>query len=460
MYRPAGYDDSDEDDFDDFGYMSSSYPKQKQNTAFMQEVKPPEEDYDTLLYYAILDGQLDETKRIIRQDTYLRGGGMLRQGWPAMFYACFEAQLPIVEYFLRDEKMDVNRQYNLQTALMIACSSSQSSERVYQVVRLLLDYGAIIGMLDQYGCSPLMLACKAGHLDVVKEIVGESSLLSTDNEGNTALFYAVNNNHLEIVKILLRAGAQTHTVNRQGFTPRQCAINQNYLDIAELFPSEEKPYVMPAKYLCYSDYHNFMRGERADDPPGYFPDLGLMLFGMNSEGSLRLFADANMNLFEFLTVTDERLLELGMKYPIERKRVLLGLYDFHLHKWSRNSLWTMEKQRILDFYDIMEVLANILKHLTVMQASLLFTKRLTEAYDSQAFSSAEQSSNLKQQLVELHSTVKDFAAYINTIHEVTAPKPVLYIMPSSKGRQRNGKLLKMCSCLFVGGMLVYLKLRW
>lgn len=151
----------------------------------MQEVKPPEEDYDTLLYYAILDGQLDETKRIIRQDAYLRGGGMLRQGWPAMFYACFEAQLPIVEYFLRDEKMDVNRQYNLQTALMIACSSSQSSERVYQVVRLLLDYGAIIGMLDQYGCSPLMLACKAGHLDVVKEIVGESSLLSTDNEGNT-----------------------------------------------------------------------------------------------------------------------------------------------------------------------------------------------------------------------------------------------------------------------------------
>lgn len=133
---------------------------------------------------------------------------------------------------------------------------------------------------------------------------------------------------------------------------------------------------------------------------------------------------------------------------------------FRYHSLTSLLVMSVLMPSVFSFYDIMEVLANILKHLTVMQASLLFTKRLTEAYDSQAFSSAEQSSNLKQQLVELHATVKDFAAYINTIHEITAPKPVLYIMPSSKGRQRNGKLLKMCSCLVVGGMLVYLKLRW
>uniref|UniRef100_A0A182PU25 ANK_REP_REGION domain-containing protein n=1 Tax=Anopheles epiroticus TaxID=199890 RepID=A0A182PU25_9DIPT len=459
MYRPAGYDDSDEDEFDELGYFHYSFPKQKQNISFTKDAPPPPEDYDDLLYNAILDGNLEETKCILQKDEYLRKGGTLRQGWPAMFYACFESKLPIVEYLLQEETIDVNRQYNLQTALMIACSSSKPSERVYQVVRLLLDYGAIIGVLDQYGCSPLMFACREGHLNVVKEIVGESSLLSTDNEGNTALFYAVNNNHLEVVKTLLRAGAQTHTVNRQGFNPRQCAVNRNYLDIAELFPPEETPYQMPTKYLCYSDYRNFLHGDQAQDPPGYFPDLGTMLLGMNSEAKLRLFSEANMNLVEFLTLSDERLKELGMKYPIERKRILLGLYDFHLHKWSRNSLWTMERQRVLDFYDILEALANVLKHVTVMQATLLYTKKLTEIHESDKFGCDKQCYSLKQHLVNLRATVEDFKAHMKDIHKLSAPNPVLHIMPSCNDRSSSDKMLKIC-CLAIGGLLLYLKLKW
>uniref|UniRef100_A0A182MTV6 Uncharacterized protein n=1 Tax=Anopheles culicifacies TaxID=139723 RepID=A0A182MTV6_9DIPT len=347
MYRPAGYDDSDEDEFDEFGYISNSYSEKKINQN-APVVKTFLEDDDTILYNAILDDNLEETKRIMKQNDFLRSGGELRQGWPALFYACYEAKLTIVKYLVEEEQLDVNREYELQTALMITCSSTQSSECVYQIVKLLLDYGAIIGMMDQYGRSPLMFACREGHLEVVKEIVSESSLLSVDYEGNTALFHAVIHNRLEVVKILLRAGAQTYAVNRQGYTPRQCAINCNYLEIAELFPLETKAFEIPSNYLCYSSYRNFISGIEDDEPPGYYPDLRPMLFGMNSESKLHIFVESGLNLFEFLTLTDEKLCNLGVKYPIERKRILLGLYDFHRQKWSNNSLWTMEKQRVLE----------------------------------------------------------------------------------------------------------------
>ncbi|XP_035903123.1 ankyrin repeat, SAM and basic leucine zipper domain-containing protein 1 [Anopheles stephensi] len=458
MYRPAGYDDSDEDDFDEFGYFCSSYRNEKQNNGFMQTNLTPVEDHDTQLYNAILDGDLEQTKRVLKQSEYLRTGGELHHGWPALFYACYEAKPAIARYLLQEEQIDVNREYGLQTALMIACSSSRPSECVYQVVRLLIDYGAIINRLDQYGCSPLMFACREGHLEVVKEIVAESSLLSADNEGNTALFYAVNNNRLEVVKVLLRAGAQTHAVNKQGYTPRQCATNSNYLDIAELFPPEEKPFEIPPKYLCYSDYRNFIHGQQDDDPPGYYPDLGVMLFGMNSEAKLRAFVEPGLNLFEFLTLTDERLRQLGLKFPIERKRILLGLYDFHLQKWSKNSLWTMEKQRVLDCYDVLEVLENMLKHLTVMHASLLYTKHLTESHDPTAFFNAKQCTKLNQQLLYFRASIDGFRSHIEAIHKLSTPKPVLHIMPPDRGGRIYEKMAKISVCLIAGGLVIYWKL--
>uniref|UniRef100_A0A182TBG5 ANK_REP_REGION domain-containing protein n=1 Tax=Anopheles maculatus TaxID=74869 RepID=A0A182TBG5_9DIPT len=285
-----------------------------------------------------------------------------------------------------------------------------------------------------------------------------------------ALFYAVNNKRLEVAKLLLRAGAQTHAVNKQGYTPRQCAMNNNYLEIAELFPPEEKPFEIPPKYLCYNSYRNFMHGQQADEPPGYYPDLGVMLFGMNSEAKLRAFVEPGLNLFEFLTLTDKRLRLLGVKYPIERKRILLGLYDFHLQKWSKNSLWTMEKQRVLEYvyataslnrydcYDVLEALENMLKHLTVMHATMLYTKQLTESHDAEAFCNAKKNTKFLQQVANLRAFIDGFRSHIEAIHKQSTPKPVLHIMPPASGEKSYKKMAKIGVCLIAGGLAIYMKL--
>ncbi|KFB41703.1 AGAP010482-PA-like protein [Anopheles sinensis] len=459
MFRPAGYDDSEEDDYDEYGYISDYKPKKINWMTELQQTEQTE-DYDTMLYNAILDDNLDEVKRVLQLANDLRSGACLRQGWPALFYACYETKLAIVQYLL-EIGIDVRRSYNLQTALMVACSSPNPTELVYPIVRVLVENGAIVGVVDRYGWSPLMFACKEGHLEVVKEIIGESSLLSVDNEGNTALFHAVKNNHLEIVKVLLKAGAPGNIVNREGFTPRQCAVTANYMDIADLLPAEKEDcYELPAKYMTYTNYRDFIHGETEQDPPEYSSEIGMLLFGMHSENNIRFVAQANMNLFELLTATDERLQEIGIKYPIERKRILLGLYDFHRQPWSKNSLWTSSSPGALDCYDVQESLGNMLRQLTVIHGSVLYTKNLTSGYDPEVFAKVLQKSKLLGKLEELRTTIGLLQKQMTEIHKLSSPKPVLHITKQDTKHSISYKAFSIGACVFIGSIAIWIKLRY
>ncbi|XP_049546434.1 ankyrin repeat, SAM and basic leucine zipper domain-containing protein 1 [Anopheles darlingi] len=448
MYLPAGYDDSDDDDeFNEFGFFSEC-PKPKSAAP-----RAPPVNYELLLNNAVCDGDLEETKRILNLDSTLRSGGLVAQGWPIIFSACYEAHRDIVEYLLLVEKVDVNQMFGMETALMKACASPKPTELVYPIVRLLLESGAIIDVLDRYGCTPLMFACQQGHLQVVKEIVDESPLITVDRDGNTALFLAVINNHYEIVKVLLRAGAQANIVNRAGFTPRQCAILAGHTELAELFPAEEEPYIVEAKYRNYSGYKDLVDS-------GHHSSIDGLLFGMNSEDMLHFFAKKEVDLFDFLTMTDDRLREVGIKFPIQRKRILLGLYDLHQHRWSKTSLNLQRTKTSIDMYDTLEMLANIHKQIIVLHSTMVYTKELVgRSHNPQSFDDVTKASNLRQELKALQSTVREFQAQLLEYHKLSAPKPILHITAKSNQTIHSKKPLKVCAFLGLLGCVVYLKLR-
>ncbi|XP_055628789.1 ankyrin repeat, SAM and basic leucine zipper domain-containing protein 1 isoform X2 [Toxorhynchites rutilus septentrionalis] len=345
MFRPAGYSDSDEDsNFGyDFVYSKPSEPKPKRSYS------PPKvtENFDDVLYNAVNDGRLDEVKRVLERDNYFVTG-CLRHGWPLLLLACGEAQFEIVRFLLEEKRVDVNQAWMLRTALMAACESSRDPVDVYKVAILLLEFGAVINCKDNYGMTPLMFAIKNGHTEVVKLIIDQASLEATDNEGFTALFHAVNNHRTEIVEMLLKAGAATDVINRRGFTPKQEAEFKGYLDIVNLFPAAEDAYDIPAKYLYYSNYKDISQGEGEEEMPGYSQEIGLLLFGMNSERHLKTFAKENFDLMRFLTLTDEKLKELGFILPFERKKILHGLLKFHQHDWKKGSLRKFPKDHKYD----------------------------------------------------------------------------------------------------------------
>lgn len=59
---------------------------------------------------------------------------------------------------------------------------------------------------------------------------------------------------------------------------------------------------------------------------------------MHVEHLLPYFAEAKITLGKFLTLRDEDLKEIGIKYSYERKRILFGLLKFHGRAFSRKTI--------------------------------------------------------------------------------------------------------------------------
>ena len=108
-------------------------------------------------------------------------------------------------------------------------------------VKILLGYGAQIdarGTLKiadevRKGCTPLSAAAASGHLDVVKLFINEGAFVDLqDEDGDTALHYAVKGGHLEIVSVLLALGA-SQLPNNLGLTPLLYACDECFIEMVE-----------------------------------------------------------------------------------------------------------------------------------------------------------------------------------------------------------------------------------
>lgn len=110
-----------------------------------------------------------------------------------------------------------------------------SASYVYGHVEIKYGYDAAIGLiaagaacdtLDKDGHTPLILAIKKGEKakKVITALLAKDevkrSINHRDNSGNSALYYAVVNGHLDVVKALIKAGASiNNVVTNQGETP-------------------------------------------------------------------------------------------------------------------------------------------------------------------------------------------------------------------------------------------------
>ena len=68
---------------------------------------------------------------------------------------------------------------------------------------------------EEFGFTALMLACRGGHLDMVKYLVSEGcdvDLPSQDESKDTALMHAIRFNHVEIVQYLIDIGVNVNLV--------------------------------------------------------------------------------------------------------------------------------------------------------------------------------------------------------------------------------------------------------
>lgn len=146
---------------------------------------------------AALNGDVELVMESIEQGVDLHETDPL--GRTALMFASFNGHSDIIR-FLLEKGADVNEQNNEgRTPLMFA-----SSGPFPEAVELLLGEGADPNVTDSVeGWSPLMYAAAEGNLEVVQILLnhGADSSLQ-DDDGETALDFAGNNNHGEVVSLL------------------------------------------------------------------------------------------------------------------------------------------------------------------------------------------------------------------------------------------------------------------
>jgi uncharacterized protein len=95
-----------------------------------------------------------------------------------------------------------------------------------EMARLLLEYGANPNVQDASGCGALHFAAQKHNPEMVEMIIGEGGVVDLeDMHGNTPLARAVfeSRGRMEVITILLRAGADKLARNRHGVSPLDLA---------------------------------------------------------------------------------------------------------------------------------------------------------------------------------------------------------------------------------------------
>lgn len=157
--------------------------------------------------------------------------------------------------------------------------------------------------------------------------------------------------------------------------------------------------------------------------PAYFPDISAMLRGMNLDKFISLFAEARVTLEEFLTITDDRLKEIGVEMPFERNIIKLGLHNFHKGKWSKRSLFIPDLTKDMQPTELVLILANILRQLVVIKSHIIYMKQLGKQYNlNEAYEYIP-----LQLLHEFNGNTKVLQKQVKTIisKEVTMTNPLL-----------------------------------
>lgn len=161
--------------------------------------KYPEE---TALFWAITTGNLEMVKVLVEHGVNVKKECSYYK--TALQLASTKGDYEIVK-FLIEQGVKINSQKGGITALHYASKAGNS-----EIVKLLINNGAKIYLRDSYDKTPLHYAAENGNLNTVKILVESGSNINATSEvefDDTALSFAAQNGHYKIVAYLTAKGA-------------------------------------------------------------------------------------------------------------------------------------------------------------------------------------------------------------------------------------------------------------
>ena len=168
---------------------------------------------DARLVDAARDRNLDAVMALLEHDADI--DARQPDGATALHWAAHWDDLEIAKALVRaGAPVDAVNDYGV-TPLALACTNGSNS-----MIELLLDAGADANDRAN-GQTVLMLAANTGRVEAVRTLLAHGAEIdATEPEnGQTALMWAVAEGHTDVVKLLIARGANVQARSRSGFTP-------------------------------------------------------------------------------------------------------------------------------------------------------------------------------------------------------------------------------------------------
>jgi len=228
VLSPHSMDFTDEDD-----NTALDHAVRKKNSAILE----------LLLIYEANWNQTENVKRLIEAGANVDAKD--EDGWTSLMLAASNGKLGVVKLLLKSDA-DVNPEdKDGRTALMLAARYGK-----LDVVKLLLESDAdnvmkLMNAVDKDGQTSLMMAARYGNLDVVKLLLeSDADVDPEDNDGRTALIWAVFNRRDNVVRAILEGRYHSHEIDHfltiKGRDKKWKAIQKNlnkYLFFISRYPT-------------------------------------------------------------------------------------------------------------------------------------------------------------------------------------------------------------------------------
>ena len=122
----------------------------------------------------------------------------------------------VVKLIQEQPYADAARNRDNKTALMVAAEAGHPD-----VAKKLIEAGASVHALDQFGNTALIHAARKGHNDLVKLLVDSGSNINIRNHsyGSTPLVMALSNKYEKTANLLIEKGADVNAVALNGSVP-------------------------------------------------------------------------------------------------------------------------------------------------------------------------------------------------------------------------------------------------
>jgi ankyrin repeat protein len=101
-------------------------------------------------------------------------------------------------------------------------------------VRELIKHGAIIDTVNDCGTTPLSDAASLGYAELVAFLLEHGAALKLKGQHDPTLHQAVHGGNLEVVKLILNAGADVNEQGGLSESPLHVAVEDDRLEIAKL----------------------------------------------------------------------------------------------------------------------------------------------------------------------------------------------------------------------------------